>query len=148
MDFNLSRNKSTEILENEIKNAESIDQFMRNNENEFVKFDLADYLNQLLEKYNLDKSTVFSRARMLETNYGYEIFKGKKKNVSRDKLIQICIGFPLTLDETKMVLRLGNVRPLYPRNERDAYIMFALKNGFTLEETNELLYEHYMNTVI
>ena len=147
MDFNLSRNKSTEILENEIKNAESIEQFKRNNETEFEKSDLAGYLKQLLAKYNQDKSAVFSRARMLETNYGYEIFNGKKTNVSRDKLIQICFGFPLTLDETKTVLRLGNVRPLYPRNERDAYIMFALKNGFTIEATDELLYVHNMNTI-
>ena len=148
MDINLSRNKSTEILENEIKNAESPDKFKRDNESEFVNCNLADCLNQLLEKYNLEKSTVFSRARMLETNYGYEIFQGKKKNVSRDKLIQICFGFPLTLDEAKMILRLGNVRTLYPRDERDAYIMFALKKGFSLEETNELLYEHNMNTII
>lgn len=148
MDLNLLKSKSTEELENEIANTEDINQFRTENEAEFVEYNLADYLKYLLEKYQLDRSSVFKRAQMIENNYGYEIFRGSKKNISRDKLIQICFGFPLSLEEAKTVLRLGNVRPLYPRDERDAFIMFALKNGLSLYETDELLYEHSQKTII
>lgn len=148
MDTNLFQNKTTEKLENEILATDDIDAFRDENVDEFIKIELSDYLKQLLEKYNTDKSSIFARANMLESNYGYEIFKGNKKNVSRDKLIQICFGFPLNPEETKTVLRLGGVRPLYARDERDAFIMFALKNGMTIQKTDEMLYEHGMKTIM
>lgn len=143
----LSKNKTTEELTNEILESSDIEQFSKENKNEFVKIGLSDYLKQLLEKYNTNKSTVFFRAQMIESNYGYEIFSGQKKNISRDKLIQICFGFPLTLEEAKTVLRLGNVRPLYSRDERDAYIMFALKNEYDIQRTDELLHEKKLRTI-
>lgn len=137
----LSR-KTTEELINEIKSAEDVDDFIEENRNELIDISLAEYLNSLLDKYNVSKSDVFKKAGMNDTNYGYEIFRGDKANVSRDKLIQICLGFPLTCDEAQKVLRLGRMSTLYPRVQRDAYIMFALKNGFDLYQLNDLLFEH------
>ena len=101
---------------------------------------LSEYLRQLLEKYNLEKSDVFRRAKMTESNYGYELFRDDSKKASRDKLIQICVGFPLTIEETQEVLRYGKVGTLYPRDERDAYILFALKNGYDVAQLNDLLF--------
>jgi hypothetical protein len=79
---------------------------------------------------------------MADTNYGYELFRNDVKKASRDKLIRICIGFPLSVEEAQKVLRYGKVRPLYPRDERDAYILFGLNKKYTLDELNDLLYEH------
>lgn len=140
-DTGLSK-KTTEELINEIKAAEDVDDFIEENRNEMIEISLAEYLNRLLNKYNVNKSDVFKKAGMSDTNYGYEIFRGDKINVSRDKLIQICVGFPLTYDETQNVLRLGKVSTLYPRVQRDAYIMFALKNNYDLYQLNDLLFEH------
>lgn len=147
MDANLLKNKTTEKLTNEIVSASDIGQFAKDNETEFISFDLAEYLKTLLKQYNSDKSAVFAKAQMAGNNYGYEIFSGSKKNISRDKLIQLCFGFPLTIKEAEMVLRLGGVRPLYPRDERDAYIMFALNNKYSLEATNELLFNNSLKTI-
>ena len=134
--------KTTEMLMNEIKNADDVDDFVSANEQEIQGLSLSGYLRELLEKYKLDKSEVFRRAGMSDNNYGYELFRSDEKKASRDKLIQICIGFPLTIEETQKVLRCGKVRPLYPRDERDAYILFALNKGYDLPQLNDLLYEH------
>lgn len=134
--------KTTEMLINEIKNADNVDDFVNANEQEIQGLSLSGYLQELLEKYKLDKSEVFRRAGMSDNNYGYELFRSDEKKASRDKLIQICIGFPLTIEETQKVLRCGKVRPLYPRDERDAYILFALNKGYDLPQLNDLLYEH------
>ena len=132
--------KSTEQLMNEIKNTSDIGDFLSKNQNEMMDLSLSEYLRQLLEKYNLEKSDVFRRAKMTESNYGYELFRDDSKKASRDKLIQICVGFPLTIEETQEVLRYGKVRTLYPRDERDAYILFALKNGYDVAQLNDLLF--------
>lgn len=140
MDTNLLR-KTTEELTREVNFTPDIDEYFADNCQEFIKETLPGYLNKLLHKYNMTKSEVFKNAGMCDTNYGYEIFRGDKKNMSRDKLIQICMGFPLICDEAQKVLRLGGVGTLYPRIQRDACIMFALANGYNLYKLNELLYE-------
>ena len=97
-------------------------------------------LHKNVKKYNLEKSDVFRRAKMTESNYGYELFRDDSKKASRDKLIQICVGFPLTIEEAQEVLRYGKVRTLYPRDERDAYILFALNNNYDMAQLNDLLF--------
>ena len=107
--------KSTEQLMNELKNTTDIEDFLSKNQNEMMDLSLSEYLRQLLEKYNLEKSDVFRRAKMTESNYGYELFRDDTKKASRDKLIQICVGFPLTIEETQtkslillMISSIGN----------------------------------------
>ena len=137
--------KSTEMLINEIKTTDRIDSFISENTEEIQELSLSEYLRELLQKYDLEKSDVFKRAGMADTNYGYELFRNDVKKASRDKLIRICIGFPLSVEEAQKVLRYGKVRPLYPRDERDAYILFGLNKKYTLEELNDLLYEHNLD---
>lgn len=142
MDLRTTSSKTTEELTNEIKNVDDINKFKKINDNEFLDINLSDYLTGLLTKYSVDKSTVFKTAHMTDNNYGYEIFSGKKTNVSRDKLIHIAFGFPLTCEETNDMLILGKMRPLYPRDKRDALIMYALNNKYTIDKVNDLLFEN------
>ena len=137
--------KSTEMLINEIKTTDRIESFISENTEEIQELSLSEYLRELLQKYDLEKSDVFKRAGMADTNYGYELFRNDEKKASRDKLIRICIGFPLSVEEAQKVLRYGKVRPLYPRDERDAYILFGLNKKYTLDELNDLLYEHNLD---
>lgn len=134
--------KTTEVLINELKSIKNVHKFINENTEELQELSLSAVLRELLAKYGIDKSEVFRKAGMSDNTYGYELFRNDEKKASRDKLIRICIGFPLTVEETQKVLRCGKVRPLYPRDERDAYILFALHKGFSLDELNDLLYEH------
>ena len=134
--------KTTNELMNELKSVTDVDRFLEENREEILAHSLSDYLRQLLKKYSLDKSQVFARAGMKDNNYGYEIFRNDKKRASRDKLIQICIGFPLTIEETQKVLRYGKVSPLYPRDVRDALILYGLKKGYDVNQLNDLLFQN------
>lgn len=134
--------KSTEMLINELKTTDKIESFVTENAEEIHELSLSEYLRELLKTYGYDKSEVFKRAGMSDTNYGYELFRNDSKKASRDKLIRLCIGFPLSVEETQKVLKYGKVRPLYPRDERDAYILFGLNKKYSLDEINDLLYEH------
>lgn len=134
--------KTTEQLMNELKKTKDIVAFVEKNQEEMLDMSLSEYLRQLLEKYRLEKSVVFRRAKMMDNNYGYELFRDDSKKASRDKLIQICLGFPLEIEEAQEVLRRGKVSTLYPRDQRDAYVLFALKNGYDMDQLNDLLFEH------
>lgn len=102
---NLKEKKDTVTLQSELRCSENIEQFVKENKSEFDIVSMAEYLSSLLKKYNLEKCDVTKRGGFTG-NYVYQIFNGKK-NSSRDKLIQIALGFPLTLEETQKLLRLG-----------------------------------------
>lgn len=134
------KQKNTELLQSELRSASSAEQFMKENQEELRLISVAEYLNEMLIKYDLEKCDVAKRGGFAG-NYPYQIFNGIKA-ASRDKLIQIAIGFPLTVEETQYLLRLGGHSELYVRNSRDAYIMFALEKRYGIAETNELLFNN------
>ena len=98
---------------------------------------LAEHLETLLNQKRTSKAEVIYRAK-LDTVYGYQIFNGTRKP-SRDKLLQLAFGFPLTYKETLTLLRIAGVGSLYVRRRRDSIIIFALNKGFSLEQLNALL---------
>ncbi len=135
-----NRRKDTITLQSELRHSESVEQFVRENQAELGVLSVSEYLNSLLKKYNLEKSDVTKRGGF-NGNYLYQIFNGKK-NPSRDKLIQIALGFPLTVEETQELLKCGGYSELYVRDSRDAFLMFALEKKYVLRELNELLYKN------
>lgn len=137
--------KDTMTLQSELRHSEDVEQFMEANQSEFDLLSMAEYLNELLKKYKLEKSDVVKRGGFTGT-YLYRIFDGTK-NPSRDKLIQLALGFPLTVEETQKLLRLGGYAELYVRDSRDAFLMFGLEKKYELAEVNELLYKNQKKTI-
>ena len=76
----------------------------------------------------------------IERSYCYHILSGSKIP-GRDKILRLCIAAKLDQQETRQALESGGAAPLYARNKRDAVISFAINNGCTVLETNELLHD-------
>ena len=127
--------KTTGYLLKTLLRTDEYSQFQELKDNGVVS--LADHLDALLDQKETSKAEVIYRAR-LDTVYGYQIFNGTRKP-SRDKLLQLAFGFPLTYKETLTLLRIAGVDSLYVRRRRDSMIIFALNKGFSLEQLNELL---------
>lgn len=127
--------KTTEDLLKTLLRTDEYSQFQELKDNGVVS--LAEHLDALLDQKETSKAEVIYRAR-LDTVYGYQIFNGTRKP-SRDKLLQLAFGFPLTYKETLTLLRIAGVGSLYVRRRRDSIIIFALNKGFSLEQLNELL---------
>ena len=132
--------KNTYILQEELRKSDSLRQFEKENDSELCAQSVADYLNELLIKYDARRSQIAKRGG-LSDGYTHQIFNGTKENPSRDILIRIAFGFPLTVEETQRLLYLGQHGQFYVRRKRDAYLMFALKNGYDAMEANDLLDE-------
>lgn len=135
----LLKEKSTEEMWNEIKSADDYESFSVNNSEVFTSADISACLNNLLAEKNMPLKEAVKRSG-LDRTYAYHIFSGKKIP-SRDKLIAIAFGMNLSLDETQTLLKRTRNRPLYPKDERDSIIIYALLNNKQLDITNETLYE-------
>lgn len=116
------------------------EKFISNNSSELLALSLTEYLEKLLKDKKMKKSDVI-RDSNLDATYGYQIFDGKRKP-SRDKLLQLAFGFGLTIDETQNLLKIAREAVLYPRVERDIFILAALHNKSNLSDCDEMLEEH------
>ena len=134
--------KNTSKLADEICRASSMDGFDTSNDESLIdSMSLSEFLGRMLEVHGTTKKEVILRSNIDKT-YGYQIFKGMRKQPSRDRLLCLAFAFPLTVEETKQLLYFGGREILYPRIRRDAYLMFAIHHGLSLIETNLYLEDH------
>ena len=74
----------------------------------------------------------------VEKSYYYQIMKGTR-NPSRDKVLRLCIGAGLDVEETTRALELNESAILYPMNRRDIIISVAINQHASVMDTNLLL---------
>ena len=141
---NRTEEKSTAFLQSELKQAKSLEQFIQENESDLKAKSIPEYLNDMLIKYDMEKSDVVRRSGLSGT-YAYQIFDGKK-SAGRDKLIQLAFGFPLNLEDTQKLLRFGGYNELYVKKKREAFVMYALEKGYDINQVNDLLFQNEEET--
>ena len=74
----------------------------------------------------------------IERSYFYHILNGNKRP-SRNMILRIAFCLHADLNETERLLRLSGAARLYPRIRRDALLIFAIQQKYTMEAANELL---------
>lgn len=139
------KEKSTDEMFNELKAAEDFESFAAGNNEIFIKGSIGEYLHSLLEEKGITLKDAVKNSG-LERTHAYHIFSGKKIP-SRDKLLAIAFGISLSFDETQVLMKKTCNRPLYPKNERDAAIIYALMNGYGIDKANDLLYSKGFETL-
>lgn len=132
--------KTTDELAHEIWEASNILDYFEKNQQEMQLGSFSEYLEQWLKKKQVTRADVVRRSNMQKA-YVYEIFSGKKYP-SRDKVITLAFGLGLDGEETQKLLKQAGYRELYPRDPRDALLLFALGKRMPLIDTNQLLYDH------
>ncbi|MBQ9862059.1 MAG: hypothetical protein IJO75_07370 [Clostridia bacterium] len=132
--------KETKEMLEQLKTAESLDGYLRENEDQLVDGTIREQLEAALRETGLSKAEVLRRAEINDI-YGYQLFAGSRKP-SRDKLIALCIGMSLTLDRTQCLLKATGFAPLYAKNKRDSILIFGIQNNQTVLEINTALYDH------
>lgn len=142
----LIKEKNTGEMLNELKSADEFESFAAVNTDIFLKGSVGEYLRGLLKKKGIQLKEAVKNSG-LERTYAYHIFSGKKIP-SRDKLLAIAFGMKLSLDETQTLMKQTCNRPLYPKDERDAAIIYALMNGYDIYEINDLLYSKEFKTLL
>lgn len=78
----------------------------------------------------------------LERTYAYQILNGRRQNPGKDKIVRLCLAAGLDLEETQRALKVGGMPILYPRDPKDAVVIFAIEHGLSVDSTNDLLYQN------
>lgn len=137
--------KSTDNLIGELMSRPSFEAYLHANEPFFSEKGVAELLAQLYETKELTKAELARRAGISEV-YLHQVFAGRR-NPSRDRLLCICIGLGITLEETQRMLTQGGYAMLYPRTKRDAIISYGLVHQLPLGEINDKLFAEQEKTL-
>ena len=136
--------KSTDDLMNSLLQSPSVDDYFEENDSEIFFGSLSDLIHHFLARKGLKKAEMVNGSG-LNKGYAYEIMSGKTtKNISRDKVIMLCFGLRLTVDEAQQFLKKSGNAPLYARDSRDSIIIFSLKHRIDVVTTNIKLNEYHL----
>lgn len=130
--------KNTDDLLKELTSTSDLSTFLDENQDNFNNTQVCELLTDLFNKSGLTKAALAKKAATSEV-YLYQIFSGGR-TPSRNRTLCLCIGMSCTLDETQKVLRESCLAQLYPKDRRDAIIIFGLSAGMTLSEVNDKLF--------
>ncbi len=137
--------KPTDELMNELLSSNNINLYLNENEQHFVNLTISEFLNEYVNTKNLVKSQIFKDSEMNEI-YGYQIFSGSR-TPSRDKLIALCIGMGMTVDEVQVTLKISGFAVLYPKIKRDSIIIHGISLRQKVFEINNTLYNNSEETL-
>ena len=139
------KKKNTDNLQQELMNAPDLNQFLSQNQKQFVNPNVAELLNRLFERKNISKASLAKQAGMSEI-YLHQIFAGRR-NPSRNRLLCLCFGLDASVEETQELLKLCGMAQLYPKLKRDAIIYYGLLHRLKLFEINDKLFEENEETL-
>lgn len=129
----------TSTLLRRLFKTKSLSSYVKRNEASMVTESFSEYLKGLLSEKDMVAEQVINRSG-IERTYGHQLFNGTRKP-SRDKVLQIAVGFGLNYEETQKLLKIADKSVLYPKVKRDAAVIFALKNGYTILQLQQLLFD-------
>lgn len=130
--------KSTEDLLEELQNENcKIDEYLKGNGESFVYDKIKDFWETAIEKSGYSKSNIINKSDFSYC-YFYDVINGRKIP-GRDKIIRLILTMHLNVDECQEALRISGRSALYPRIRRDAIILFAISNGYSIYQLSELL---------
>lgn len=130
--------KNTGDLRMELMESANLDEFLSENKNSFNCECIPELLNNLLAEKDISKANLAKLSGTSEV-YLHQIFAGKRKP-SRNRLICLCYGLEASFDETQELLKYSGCAQLYPKNRRDAIIIYGLVHRTPLFEINDKLF--------
>ena len=137
--------KVTNNLQQELMETATLDQFLSENQDNFNRDSICELLNRLFQKRRISKATLAKQSGMSEV-YLHQVFSGRR-NPSRNRLLCLCFGLNASLEETQELLKRCGFAQLYPRDRRDAIILYSILNGMDLFAVNVKLFAENEETL-
>lgn len=137
--------KNTDDLRQELMESPDLDQFLTDNQEDFDGGRIGEMLNALFQKHRISKAALARLSGMSEV-YLHQVFAGRR-NPSRSRLLCLCFGLCATVEETQLLLKHCGHAQLYPKNRRDAIILYGLANNMDLFDVNDKLFRENEETL-
>ncbi|MBQ7798980.1 MAG: XRE family transcriptional regulator [Oscillospiraceae bacterium] len=137
--------KDTSKIVEELGLCADFKSFYDENRNYMVKSSLSELLNELAAKSPLKKSQIIKNSELSEV-YAYQIFSGLRVP-ERKKLLSLCVGMSLNLDEVQSLLKCAGYSPLYVKIPFDSIIIYGICKKLSVIEINRILFEYDLETL-
>ena len=137
--------KNTNDLQEALMDAPDLNRFLDGNRENFNYTSVADSLNQMILKQRISKSALARQSGMSEV-YLHQVFSGRR-TPSRTRLLCMCFGLQATVEEAQVLLKQCGYAPLYPKNRRDAILLYGLSHQQTLFQINDTLFDEGEETL-
>ena len=137
--------KDTNDLRQELMDAADLDRFLSANHESFHSGNAGELLQRLFRKRKLSKAALAKQSGMSEV-YLHQVFAGRR-NPSRSRLLCLCFGLNASLEETQELLKQCGFAQLYPKDRRDAIILYGILNGMDLFAVNDKLFAEKEETL-
>ncbi len=102
----------------------------------------SEYYRRLISEKGITSGDV-ERKTGLEHSFCNKMINGKTR-VTRNNMLALALAAGLELDEVEKCLKLTGNGALYPKDSRDAVIIYAINRGLSLADANKLLYSKNM----
>lgn len=119
-------NKELEL--SDLKSQNDTEEFIRNHCIQPEKISFHIYFNQKVREKGIELNQVI-KSSMINRNYIYNITNGRKLRPGRDKILALCIGAHMDIDEINRGLEISDHCPLCPCRERDVRIASMVNNN-------------------
>ena len=139
-------NRSTDELNTELNKTDDLKKFLEENAENFAPRDFPKLLKDQIRKKGINKADLAKASGMSDV-YLHQLISGRRMP-SRSRLICICIGLGLTLEETQNLLFRSGMGQLYARSRWDAIIIYGINHRMDLYAVNDLLFDANENTLI
>lgn len=136
----------TDNLNTELMSPCPLDTYLQEHADEFLNMDIAELLDQLYQSKSITKAELARRASISEV-YLHQAFSGRRKP-SRDRLLCLCVGLGVDLDETQTLLKRAGYAQMYAKFKRDTIIMYGIVHKFELSEINDKLFAENEKTLL
>ena len=137
--------KETDNLQMDLMSSPNLSNFLENNEKNFISESVTEILNKVFSEQKVSKAALAKRSGMSEI-YLHQIFSGRR-TPSRNRLLCLCYGLGISLDETQELLKKCGCAPLYPKIRRDAIIIYGILHQIDLFEINDQLFTENEETL-
>ena len=137
--------KDTSKIVEELGLCADFKSFYDENRNYMVKSSLSELLNELAAKSPLKKSQIIKNSELSEV-YAYQIFSGLRVP-ERKKLLSLCVGMSLNLDEVQSLLKCAGYSPLYVKIPFDSIVIYGICKKLSVIEINRILFEYDLETL-
>lgn len=126
-------------LRAELMEESSIRSYLRENQDSFKDSSVAELLTELYERRDINNKAALARRAGMSEVYLHQVFSGRR-NPSRDRLLCICMGMDVPLEEIQALLRQAGYAEIYPKIRRDAIICHGILHRKALDEINDALF--------
>ena len=133
----MSETITTDSLMKRLFRTKNLNSFLQRNEQYLQTADFRTLLQAFCKPRGCVPERIILQAQ-IDRTYGHQLFNGTRRP-SRDKVLQLAIAMKLSLSETQRLLQAAGKSVLYPRLKRDAVLIFCLKNGMDMIETQDIL---------